>query len=117
MRLVPSKGKVEKHIVICVYSISILYIVVSIIYNYSKFFTSTLYSIFNILYMIAISVNEKEILLKPNTNILELLQHLNSPLKGIAVAINQNIIQQSNWETQQLENQDQVLIIQATQGG
>lgn len=67
--------------------------------------------------MIAISVNEKEILLKPNTNILELLQHLNSPLKGIAVAINQNIIQQSNWETQQLENQDQVLIIQATQGG
>ncbi|MEP5338832.1 MAG: sulfur carrier protein ThiS [Algibacter sp.] len=67
--------------------------------------------------MITICVNKKEVQLNPNTTVLELLQHLNSPLKGIAVAIDQNIIQQSNWKTQQLENQDQVLIIQATQGG
>ena len=58
--------------------------------------------------MITICVNEKEVQLNPNTTVLELLQHLNSPLKGIAVAIDQNIIQQSNWKTQQLENQDQV---------
>lgn len=67
--------------------------------------------------MITIYVNEKEVVLKPNTNILQLLQHLNSPLKGVAVAIDQHIIQNTNWETQQLANQDQVLIIQATQGG
>ncbi|MEP1489048.1 MAG: sulfur carrier protein ThiS [Algibacter sp.] len=67
--------------------------------------------------MITICVNKKEVQLNPNTTVLELLQHLNSPLKGIAVAIDQNIIQHTNWETQQLENQDQVLIIQATQGG
>ena len=67
--------------------------------------------------MITIYVNEKKVQLKPNTNVLELLQHLNSPLKGIAVAINQNIIPNTNWKTQQLANQDQILIIQATQGG
>lgn len=67
--------------------------------------------------MITINVNEKELQLKPNTNILELLQQLNSPLKGIAVAIDQNIIPNANWKTQQLVNQDRVLIIQATQGG
>ncbi|WP_034042445.1 sulfur carrier protein ThiS [Wocania ichthyoenteri] len=67
--------------------------------------------------MITIYVNEKEVELKPNTNILQLLQFLNSPLKGIAVAINQNIIPNANWATQRLVNQDQILIIQATQGG
>lgn len=67
--------------------------------------------------MITINVNEKELQLKPNTNVLELLQHLNSPLKGVAVAIDQNIIPKAHWETQQLAHQDQVLIIKATQGG
>lgn len=67
--------------------------------------------------MITINVNEKELQLKPNTNVLELLQQLNSPLKGIAVAIDQNIIPNANWKTQQLANHDRVLIIQATQGG
>lgn len=67
--------------------------------------------------MITISVNKKEVQLKPNTNVLELLQRLKSPLKGVAVAINQNIISNTNWQTQQLAHQDQVLIIQATQGG
>ncbi|MFV9551816.1 sulfur carrier protein ThiS [Algibacter sp. PT7-4] len=67
--------------------------------------------------MITIYVNQKEVTVKPNTNILQLLQHLNTPLQGVAVAIKDNIIPNSKWETQQLSNQDQVLIIQATQGG
>ncbi|GAA4234143.1 hypothetical protein GCM10022291_12910 [Postechiella marina] len=67
--------------------------------------------------MITIYVNQKEVSLKPNTNILQLLQSLNSPLQGIAVAIKDDIIPNANWEKHLLSNQDQVLIIQATQGG
>ena len=67
--------------------------------------------------MITIYVNQKEVTLEPNTNLLQLLQNLNSPLEGIAVAIQDNIIPNSNWKTQLFSNQDNVLIIQATQGG
>lgn len=67
--------------------------------------------------MITIQVNKEEISIAKNTNILQLLEHINSPTKGIAVAIHQNIISQTNWEAHILQNKDQVLIIQATQGG
>jgi len=36
---------------------------------------------------------------------------------GIAVAINDNIIPKSNWEEHQLNENDNILIITATQGG
>ena len=67
--------------------------------------------------MITIQVNKTEISIAKNTNILQLLQHINSPIKGVAVAIHQNIIYQTNWQTHILQDKDHVLIIQATQGG
>jgi len=67
--------------------------------------------------MITIYVNKKAIKLKANSTILQLLQQINSPLKGIAVAIQETIIPNANWKTQQLKQNDNVLIIQATQGG
>lgn len=67
--------------------------------------------------MITIYVNKKEISVAANTNILQLLQHINSPQKGIAVAIQENIVSHTNWKTQLLKDKDNVLIIQATQGG
>ncbi len=67
--------------------------------------------------MITIYVNEKPVQLEASTNILQLLKHVNSPLKGVAVAIQQNIIPNANWKTQLVNDKDNVLIIQATQGG
>jgi len=50
------------------------------------------------------------------------LQHmvdtvLLQPTKGIAIAVNQEIIAKSNWETHRLNPGDSLTIIKATQGG
>ena len=36
---------------------------------------------------------------------------------GVAVAVNQSVIARADWGLTQLASEDQVLIIQATQGG
>lgn len=66
---------------------------------------------------ITITLNEKPIEIKDNFNVLQLLQHVKSAKNGIAVAINSEIIPQNSWETVVLKSNDQLLIIQATQGG
>jgi len=67
--------------------------------------------------MITIKVNEVMMEVEDKFNISQLLKHTNSAIDGIAVAINNEIISKSNWETKQLLNNDNILIIQATQGG
>lgn len=37
--------------------------------------------------------------------------------KGIAVAVNDSVVPRDNWDQHQLENNDSILIITATQGG
>ena len=37
--------------------------------------------------------------------------------KGIAVAVNSSVIPKTNWDHHFLANQDEILIIKATQGG
>ena len=37
--------------------------------------------------------------------------------KGIAVAVNNSVIQKQNWESHVLQENDKVLIISATKGG
>ncbi|MES2396026.1 MAG: sulfur carrier protein ThiS [Bacteroidota bacterium] len=37
--------------------------------------------------------------------------------KGIAVALNNSVIPKTNWQNQFLKQNDEVLIIKATQGG
>ena len=37
--------------------------------------------------------------------------------KGIAVAVNGEVIPKTNWSTHLLNNNDEVLLIKATQGG
>ena len=67
--------------------------------------------------MITIKVNNlpKEIL--ENSSVAHLLHQLAQPEHGIAVAINQQIISKTNWNQHFLKQGDDVLIIQATQGG
>lgn len=65
-----------------------------------------------------IIVNSKPHRIDQSINIQELLDRLDLPSQqGIAVAINQCIIPKSDWQEVTLNDQDQVMIITATQGG
>jgi sulfur carrier protein len=46
-----------------------------------------------------------------------LIQKLQLPSKGIAISVNETVIPKAQWESHQLNNQDQILIITASQGG
>lgn len=67
--------------------------------------------------MITIHLNDNAIEINRDFNILQLLQHINSPQNGIAVAINDSIVLKNSWALKTLSENDRVLIIQATQGG
>ncbi|AXT62204.1 sulfur carrier protein ThiS [Aquimarina sp. AD10] len=64
-----------------------------------------------------ISVNNKSQSVSENTSIVTLLAQLNVASNGIAVAINNEVISKENWNKIQLQKEDHVTIIQATQGG
>ena len=67
--------------------------------------------------MITIGINDSPLNIDSDFTILQVLQQINAPLQGIAVAINSEIIRQGHWETAKLQSGDQMLVIQATQGG
>jgi len=65
-----------------------------------------------------ISVNDKPIQLPESPcTVVQLLAHLQMDSRGIALAINQRVIPKSKWPSHLLEENDQVIIIRATQGG
>ncbi len=56
--------------------------------------------------------------IKDSATVLHLVQQLlGEKLKGIAVAVNENIIPKNEWDKVVLQQKDQVLVIKATQGG
>ena len=67
--------------------------------------------------MITITVNNQKKEIDTNHTLNSLLELLNHDYNGIAVAINQSIISKPNWGTHQVLDGDDILIIQATQGG
>lgn len=67
--------------------------------------------------MMTIWVNDNTIEIKNDFNILQLLDCINSPQHGIAVAINENIVSRELWAFKTFTENDHILIIQATQGG
>lgn len=62
-------------------------------------------------------VNDESINTANASNISQLLKQLNTAPKGIAVAIGPNIIPSNLWDEYQLKEDDQILLIRATQGG
>lgn len=64
-----------------------------------------------------INVNHQNLNVPGNCNLRELLSSIDYPTKGIAIAVNNNIIPKSDWEHHILNSQDQITIIKATQGG
>ncbi|MBJ6368169.1 sulfur carrier protein ThiS [Snuella sedimenti] len=67
--------------------------------------------------MIKIQVNDSFLEIRENTNIIQVLEQLKSPIDGVAIAINNTIIPRNLWDKMKFTNNDNVLIIQATQGG
>lgn len=67
--------------------------------------------------MIKLWVNENSMEINNDFNLLQLLHHIKSPQEGIAVAVNNSIISKNSWASKTLYENDNVLIIQATQGG
>ncbi|MEI6865640.1 sulfur carrier protein ThiS [Flavicella sp.] len=64
-----------------------------------------------------IRVNNIQKKISQNTSVEDLLELLNHTQNGIAVAINEEIVLKDNWSFSNLKENDEVLIIQATQGG
>ena len=67
--------------------------------------------------MITLRVNNKLHQFSKKIALKEVLDQLQIPQTGIAVAINQTIVTESDWDATPLADNDTVLIIQATQGG
>jgi sulfur carrier protein len=69
--------------------------------------------------MITVSINKESISVKEQTTLQEVvltkLNHIDQ--SGIAVALNERVMQKSDWNSTILNNNDNILIIKATQGG
>ncbi|MBU2916260.1 sulfur carrier protein ThiS [Reichenbachiella agariperforans] len=62
--------------------------------------------------------NEEQILQDDHTQLTSVLKKKNLYIeRGIAVAINDEILPKSNWEEYLIQENDNILIITATQGG
>ncbi len=64
-----------------------------------------------------INVNNQAQHVVDNSSIVTLLEQLQIASKGIAIAINNQIISKDHWAETSLQGGDQVTIIKATQGG
>jgi sulfur carrier protein len=65
-----------------------------------------------------ISINDQPRPLAAPTTLLALLNELgHTGRKGVAVALNGAVVPRGEWPSRALADADQVLIIQATQGG
>jgi len=65
-----------------------------------------------------ITVNSQPKTIAEQVSLLQLLEAMNSASqKGIAVAVNQTVIPKTEWQNYFLKQNDNVLIIKATQGG
>lgn len=70
------------------------------------------------LYKMEVTVNQEILEIQDNCSIAMLLDQLpHLPAKGIAVALNQQIVAKTEWPGRNLVPGDKVMIIKATQGG
>lgn len=65
-----------------------------------------------------ISVNDNPIAIEEPCTASDLVNKLfEGKQKGIAISVNQQVIPRATWEQHQIQSNDNVLIIRATQGG
>jgi sulfur carrier protein len=65
-----------------------------------------------------VRVNDKSLVVADTTTLSQLLAQLGLVSRnGVAIAVNDAVAPRSAWPTRRLADGDQVLVIQATQGG
>lgn len=64
-----------------------------------------------------ISLNNQWIETSDTVSVAQLLTDSGIALRGIAVAVNKQVVPKTNWETTLLQNEDEVVVITATFGG
>ena len=63
-------------------------------------------------------VNDQPRALAPGAPLADLLRELGlAERKGVAIAINDEVVSRSTWPTRALAEGERILVIQATQGG
>lgn len=68
--------------------------------------------------MIEITVNGETMHIDTNTIVSELLQNLGiTDHKGVAIAINEEVVPRSQWSVKMLSSKDRIIVIKATAGG
>lgn len=68
--------------------------------------------------VMTVRVNDKSLAVAEATTLTQLLNQLGlGASQGVAVAINDAVVPRSGWLTHRLTDGDNVLVIQATQGG
>lgn len=68
--------------------------------------------------MMEITLNNQLLTVEPSCTLEQLLSTLSEvPPKGIALALNQEIIPKGDWSHSVLRSGDSVILIKATQGG
>ena len=67
--------------------------------------------------MITVNVNNTRHTLPSQSSLRDLLTQLDISDKGIAVAVNNEIISKNEWSSRALAEGENVLMIRATQGG
>lgn len=64
-----------------------------------------------------VQVNNKEVEITPASTITQLTTELGLPVQGVAIAVNNKMIPRTEWESVSLQEDDQLVIIQAACGG
>ncbi len=62
-------------------------------------------------------INDKSQKLNENSYIPDALKTIGIESKGIAIAINFSVVPKDEWDTFKLNENDNIMIIRATQGG
>jgi len=64
-----------------------------------------------------IKVNNKMVTVPEGSSLFQLAQSLELPEKGVAVAVNNQMVSRADWLDKKLAENDQVVVIKAACGG
>lgn len=64
-----------------------------------------------------VKVNSKETEIAQGSKLTDLATQLELPLQGIAIGLNNKLIPRTDWSTQELHENDNLVIIKAACGG
>ena len=64
-----------------------------------------------------VEINNEPYNLPDSITVSDMFSYINRDTKGIALAINEEVISKSDWSSKKINNHDKVLLIRATQGG